>query len=179
MLPTSRAWAVGNHHQERLILATIRGAPAGSLSVTLLEHEAALIRGLAAEMRAILAARDARGSPVIARLYPDAYEEDDDSQAFRLLVEDDLTKAKLEAVELVENKLGRSDEESSLLLSYEETNLWLTFLTDARLALGTRLEVDEDRMSAEIEDDDPDAAALSVLHWLGWLQETTLDQWET
>jgi hypothetical protein len=48
-------------------------------------------------------------------------------------------------------------------------------LTDLRLAIGTRLDVTEEKMSDDIDPDDPEAAALSVLHWLGWVQGTILE----
>jgi hypothetical protein len=35
--------------------------------------------------------------------------------------------------------------------------------------------VTEEKMSGDIDPDDPEAAALSVLHWLGWVQGTILE----
>jgi hypothetical protein len=60
------------------------------------------------------------------------------------------------------------------MLDEEEVDRLLALLTDIRLAIGTRLDVTEERMAAELDRDDPDAAALSVLHWLGWLQESVI-----
>jgi hypothetical protein len=86
-----------------------------------------------------------------------------------------LKGAKRRARAVVEEKLGRRGPVSTTLSS-EEAEMWLTFLTDVRLAIGTRLEVTEELMGADIDPDDPDAAAVSVLHWLGWLQEMTLQE---
>jgi hypothetical protein len=61
-------------------------------------------------------------------------------------------------------------------LSEDEIDSWLTTLTDMRLAIGTRLDITEETMNQELEDGDPDSPAKSVLHWLGWLQETTITQ---
>ena len=47
-------------------------------------------------------------------------------------------------------------------------------LTDLRLAIGARLEVTEELMSADVGPEDERAPALVTLHWLGWLQEMLL-----
>jgi Domain of unknown function (DUF2017) len=153
----------------------IAKARRGGVKLRLKEHEAQLVRELASEMRTLLDADIPRSDPVVGRLFPDAYEASPDALAYRELVEDDLRGTKKRARALVEEKLGDRGSVSTTL-SAEETDMWLAFLTDVRLAIGTRLEVTEDRMGADIDPDDPDAAALSVLHWLGWLQEMTLQQ---
>ena len=56
---------------------------------------------------------------------------------------------------------------------------WLATLTDLRLALGIRLGVDEERMGAEVDPSAPDAAAMTVLHWLGWVQEGIIHALQT
>jgi hypothetical protein len=53
--------------------------------------------------------------------------------------------------------------------------VWLRTINDIRLTIGTRLEVDETKMAAELDERDPEAPALAVLHWLGWLQESFLE----
>jgi len=55
-------------------------------------------------------------------------------------------------------------------------DVWLRCLTDVRLALGTRLEVDEDdEVRWELlGDDDPAKAMHDVYDWLGFVQETLL-----
>jgi Domain of unknown function (DUF2017) len=150
-------------------------ARGGGIKLRLEEHEADLMRELAEEMKALLEADIPRADPVIGRLFPDAYDAAPDAEAYRDLVEDDLKGAKRRARAVVEETLGRRGSVSTTLSS-EEAEMWLTFLTDVRLAIGTRLEITEERMGADIDPDDPDAAALSVLHWLGWLQEMTLQK---
>ncbi len=51
---------------------------------------------------------------------------------------------------------------------------WLGALNDLRLALGTRLGVEEDwaEQLAALDDGDPRALLLAVYDWLSWLQET-------
>lgn len=53
---------------------------------------------------------------------------------------------------------------------------WLRCLTDIRLALGTRLgvEQDDEERWAQLPDDDPDKAMHEVYDWLAFVQETLL-----
>jgi hypothetical protein len=59
-------------------------------------------------------------------------------------------------------------------LDGEEATAWLRTLTDLRLALGTRLGVeegDEDHWTA-LPAGDPRRQVHDVYDWLGWVQET-------
>jgi hypothetical protein len=75
----------------------------------------------------------------------------------------------------VDGAIRRGDQ-GVTTLSPEEGEAWVRALTDMRLAIGTRLDVTEETMSTEPDPDDPSAAPLQILHWLGWLQESILDQ---
>ncbi|HZA20358.1 MAG TPA: DUF2017 family protein [Actinomycetota bacterium] len=143
------------------------------MEIRLTRDEAELLRELCKEMRTLLEADIPRVDPVVARLFPDAYEEEDDTRAYRELVGDDLRMHKLGALRRVEEGLGGGGA-TDLVLEGPAVDSWLTFLTDARLAIGTRLDVTEETMDTEREEDDPDAPAYSVLHYLGWLQEITI-----
>ncbi len=48
-------------------------------------------------------------------------------------------------------------------------------INDARLALGTRLEVTEDLDLSGLDPDDPDTAPYAVYWWLGMLEERLID----
>ena len=54
---------------------------------------------------------------------------------------------------------------------------WLKSFTDLRLALATRLEVEQDDEAywAMLPDDDPRAQAHDIYEWVGYLQETLVD----
>ena len=143
------------------------------IEIRLTRDEAELLRELCKEMRTLLEAEIPRADPVVARLFPDAYEEENDARAYRELVGDDLRTHKLGALRRVEDELGRAGA-VDLALEGPVVDSWLTFLTDARLAIGTRLDVTEETMDAEPDEGDPDAPAYSVLHYLGWLQESTI-----
>ena len=61
-------------------------------------------------------------------------------------------------------------------LDAEAAQAWLRALTDIRLALATRLGVeqdDEQRWSA-LSDDDPEAYVHDIYDWLGYVQETLI-----
>ena len=107
---------------------------------------------------------------VTRRLFPDAYEEADDQRAYEELVGDQLRSEKLEALAQVRSSVGSDAVE----LDEDTAHAWLAVVNDLRLALGTRLGVTEEVMAAELDPEDPDAPALSVLHWLGWMQESLI-----
>ncbi len=152
-------------------MADFRPAKGGA-TLVLDEVESAILRQLTAEMRALLAGTHDRNDPVWDRLFPKAYEQTDDQAAYDDLIGDDLTKHKLEALDTVSTSLGEGAAE--ITLAGDDLGTWLACLTDLRLAMGVRLDVDEELMSREVDPRDPDAQALTVLHWLGWLQEGLL-----
>lgn len=149
-----------------------------SIRLKLRDYERGLLQGLLGEMRLLLEADLPKVDPVTARLFPDAYETAEDQDAYHELVGDQLRRDKLRALESMENSIdGEGD--LDLKLSEEEANTWLTVVNDLRLAIGTRLNVTEERMEEEVEENDPDAPALSALHWLGWVQESILREVHT
>lgn len=125
--------------------------------------------------------------PVVLRLFPDAYRDDDESAAeFRRFTERGLREAKAEAAAVVlaslaaigpvesDDPLDSGGEKARLNLDADEAQAWLRTLTDLRLALGTRLGVeegDEEHWHA-LADDDPRRHIHDVYAWLGWVQET-------
>jgi hypothetical protein len=145
----------------------------GSTFVARLDpDEKAVLRRLAGEMRSLLL-EGPEADAVLDRLFPEAYEEPADERAYAELVGDELKRSKLRALERLDETLA--GDAGEVALSVDDADAWLTSLNDMRLALGTRLDVDEDRMAAPLEEGDPDAQALAVLHWLGWIQESMLE----
>jgi hypothetical protein len=152
----------------------------GALRVQLDEDEAQVMRQVLDEMRALLDGDPPRADPVIARLFPDAYETAREAETYRELVHDELRAGKLRALQTVREFLGETGG-MRVALRGEEIEQWLTVLTDVRLAIGTRLEVTEEKVAADIDPEDPEAGAMSVLGWLGWLQQSILEEihaWE-
>ncbi len=139
------------------------------------EHEAGLLRELVHETRTLLEAAVPRADPVIARLFPDAYDDPEHAQTFHDMVGDELRREKLRALGEVSESLGPSGS-ATVVLNSELTSAWLAWLTDVRLAVGTRLGVTEETMGADVDPESPDGPAYEVLHWLGWIQESIIER---
>lgn len=142
----------------------------GGVVLRLVPDEAELLRRLVEEMQTLLEAEIPREDAVIARLFPRAYESDSEERAFRDMVDHQLTSEKRAALETVRRSLGGS---GAVVAELEAGHLdaWLRVLTDMRLAIGTRLGVDEETMATGVDPADPNGPALTALHWLGSLQE--------
>ncbi|MFN2589061.1 MAG: DUF2017 family protein [Actinomycetota bacterium] len=152
----------------------VRGAGDGVV-LHVEEHEAGLLRQLVDESRRLLEADVPREDPVIARLFPDAYEDPEDASTYEEMVGSELRKSKLEGLRMVGESLGPAGD-ATVEMSPDLTSAWLAWLTDVRLAVGTRLGVTEEKMGAEVDPASPDAPAWEVLHWLGWIQESILQR---
>lgn len=145
------------------------------IHIALDEQETGILRELTREMRLLLEADIPAQDEVLQRLFPRAYEEENDQLKYEELIGNELRDVKREALRKVEEALGPTGP-LDVELSASEVDEWLRFLNDVRLAIGTRLAVDETKMDKEYDPNDPEAPALSVLHWLGWMQGTMLEQ---
>jgi hypothetical protein len=154
-------------------MATFKKKRRGGMSVELEDWESHLLRELLGQMRDLLRAED-RKDPVIARLYPPAYDDAPDAEAYRELIGNDLKDAKLSALEDVAERIDGEPGPLAELIPEDEVDSWLRVFTDLRLAIGTRIDVTEEILDEDIDPKDPRAAALSELHWLGWMQESML-----
>jgi hypothetical protein len=111
--------------------------------------------------------------PVLARLLPDAYRDDQEASGeFRRYTEKSLRSGKAAAARTVLATLPPRG--GRIRLSEPEAQAWLRALNDVRLALGTRLEVTDDfeEQVADMKPDDPRSAAVGIYQWLAFLQET-------
>jgi hypothetical protein len=110
--------------------------------------------------------------PVLARLFPDAYREDQGaSSEFRRYTEAGLREGKRASAETVLETLG---EGGKVYLDAEQAQAWLRALNDLRLALGTRLEITEETLEQmrSFDWDDPRNAGYAAYDWLTYLQES-------
>jgi hypothetical protein len=121
--------------------------------------------------------------PVLRRLLPDAYRDDDAAAAdFRRYTERGLRDAKIENARTVIASLfdgGMLDSEPvddpvEVELDPEQVQAWLRTLTDVRLALATRLGIEDDEHVWDEGSDDPAAVMHDVYDWLGFVQETLI-----
>lgn len=111
--------------------------------------------------------------PALARLFPDAYGDDDEAaHEFRRFTERSLRETKVQHARTARETLLRSGEK--VVVTREEGQAWLGALNDLRLSLGTRLELTEDNHEqfTQLPDDDPRAATFHVYDWLTYLQES-------
>jgi len=136
----------------------IEPAPGGGVLLRLSREERALLVGLAAELRSQLEGEPS--DPSFRRLFPPAYEDEQDEQAYRELAGGGLLDGRREALELIA-VTAHEDR-----LSAEEADAWLRALNDLRLVLGTRLDVQEGTLL-----DNPQTPELAVYGYLSWMQE--------
>jgi hypothetical protein len=147
--------------------------PGCAVRVRLDENEAEMLRNLLVEMGTMLGG-GMPTDPVMERLFPRAYEGDEDQEAYRELIGAELASAKKKALRSLRDGIGESGE-VDVPLSQQQADDWLAAINDIRLAIGVRLNVDEEKMSGELDPDDRQTPVMALLHWLGWVQESILD----
>jgi hypothetical protein len=136
----------------------------GGFRLRLSDGERELLRTLPGELRALLDSE--RDDPVLRRLFPPAYDRDEEGEdEYRRLMADELLEGRRAALRLVEDTAGRER------LTAEELDAWLRALNDLRLVLGTQLDVTEETYETELDPAHPQAYELSVYAYLSWLQE--------
>ncbi|MGN5636122.1 DUF2017 domain-containing protein [Streptomyces sp. AC154] len=182
--------------------------PGGGAAVALDEVEAAILRSLAVQLLELigpgdepvegedpLAALFTEGpseppsDPALARLFPEAYGDEDDelraaSAEFRRFTENDLrTRKRDDALVVVRTLDGLSPVGESgavLRLDAGQCRNWLGTLNDLRLTIGARLEVSDEDGGEEgslyrLPDSDPRKPMVMAYLWLGGLQETLIE----
>jgi hypothetical protein len=138
------------------------------LRIDLAEAESSLLAGLLEDFATLLDQPDPH-DPVIQRLYPDGYTDDEAASAeYRELVERDLRSERNGRLQRCRAELP--DGGGRFSIDDEATDRWLRVLNDLRLALGTRLEITED---AELDGADP---AVNIYHWLSAVQDLLVEQ---
>jgi hypothetical protein len=121
--------------------------------------------------------------PVLQRLFPTAYPEDDEAAAeFRRYTETDLRNGKAAGAAAIIDTLeeaGLSDQpEDGMFIDVELdaalTLTWMRSFTDMRLAIATRLGIEDEDQEYwySLPDDDPASQVYEIYEWVGVLQET-------
>lgn len=125
--------------------------------------------------------------PVLARLFPTAYPDDEESASdFRRFTEGALRDGKATAAGAIIDTLEEAGlppelTEDGLVIDVElthaEAETWMRAFTDIRLALATRLGVEagDEHYWHSLPDDDPRAQAHDIYEWVGYLQETVVE----
>ncbi len=122
--------------------------------------------------------------PVLARLFPTAYPDDEEAAGeFRRFTEGGLRDSKARAAAQLIDTLEQAGlpaelDQDGLHIDVEldlgAATTWMKAFTDIRLALATRLgieEGDEDYWLA-LPEDDPRSHVHDIYEWVGYLQET-------
>jgi hypothetical protein len=184
------------HRRSGLVIANFTGFEADLLRslasqlVELLRNEEAVPRAGLDPFEAMMdfsGPTSAPEDPVLARLFPTAYPADEEAAAeFRRFTEGSLRDGKARGAisiidQLEEAGLPAELGEDGLMIDVEldeaTAETWLRSFTDLRLALATRLGIedgDEDVWAA-LPDEDPRAQAHDIYEWVGYLQETLVD----
>ncbi|MBF4768154.1 DUF2017 domain-containing protein [Nocardioides agariphilus] len=188
------------HRKSRLVIANFSGFEADLLRslasqlVELLRNERAMPQQTSDPLEALLdfsGPTEVPDDPVLARLFPSAYTDDDEAAGdFRRFTEATLRDGKAEAAIAIIDGLedaGLPPEltEEGLVIDVEldeaTAETWMRSFTDIRLALATRLEVQEgdEGYWASLPDEDPRGQAHDIYLWVGYLQETLVDALST
>ena len=112
---------------------------------------------------------------VLFRLLPNAYSDDVSSAEFRRYTESTLReKKRAHAMAIRSHLINATDGEIDL--DQESAKGWLGGLNDIRLALGVRLNVEENSHEnlELLKPDDPMRPVYAVYTWLGWLQDSLI-----
>lgn len=181
------------HLRSQRIIATFSGLEADLLRtlasqlVELLRNEAAVPtddRDPFERLMDFSGPTTAPEDPVLARLFPTAYPDDEEAAGeFRRFTEGALRDGKAAtAIAIIEDleEAGLPPEltEDGLVIDVEleepGAEAWMRCFTDLRLALATRLEIEEgdEEFWYSLPDDDPRAQIHDIYEWVGLLQET-------
>lgn len=185
--------AFTRHRRSRLVIANFTGFEADLLRslasqlVELLRNESAVPEQGVDPFEALMdftGPTTAPEDPVLARLFPTAYPDDEESAAeFRRFTEGSLRDGKAAAACSIIDALeaaGLPEQltEDGLMIDVEldeaEAHAWMRSFTDLRLALATRLgvEEDDDERWEALPDTAPEKQAHDIYEWVGYLQET-------
>ena len=111
--------------------------------------------------------------PVVRRLYPAGYRDDDAAQEeYRGLTEDTLRRERSDRVALCAGELAG---DGPIELDDADTaRRWIQVINDLRLTLGTRLDITEDE--PDFDPTDPGEQPRVVYYWLTALQDAVVTQ---
>jgi len=108
--------------------------------------------------------------PVLERLFPVAYPDDEDRQTeYRLLARGELLESHLATLETLEETVDAERLDEAAVYS------WMRALNEVRLVLGSRLEITDDSYERPSRASDPRSGAFAIYDYLTWLQGEIID----
>lgn len=141
----------------------------GEINVRLDENLRALLTKVSEELRELLLVDEGEQ---LTRLYPPAHPDDDELQSeFKEMVHDQLLMQRLDGIDQLQQSVN--DE----TISVELADTWMAIINQARLVLGTQLDVSEE--DGPVAEDDPDLQGRVVYQVLSHILEdlTTARMW--
>ncbi|MFC7430024.1 MULTISPECIES: DUF2017 family protein [unclassified Agrococcus] len=152
-----------------------------SLVLELTADEATMLTRLVSQVRQVfVAVRDGEADladPVVARLFPDAYEDDGLAEEFRRLTSDDQAALRLDRQRTMARDLAAqstvADERVRVSVQQESVDAWLAGIGDIRIVLHTRVaEGPESHLDLTADDL---AQFQAVVDWLGYAQGSLVE----
>jgi hypothetical protein len=158
-----------------------------SLRCAMLSEEADMLANLGRQVlglhRAVIDRRAVLDDPVMARLYPSAYEGDEDAAEFRRLASSDIAADRIRSMTRMVVDLETAlpaegddgdDAELQIAVDDEGADAWLRALGEVRLVLHVRTGQDKAELTPGVTDEDI-AQLRDVISWLGFVQGTLLE----
>ena len=149
----------------------------GDFLVTMPPPALEFLHRLPGKLRSVLRNPDF-GDSAVRRLFPVAYKDPRREEEYRRLLADDLTRRKLEALDVFEEILTSCDldpRQASLTIAGKHFHACLGVINDMRLVLGVELDIREEIWEKELDPGDPRGEKLLLLHFLSFLEESLLE----
>lgn len=128
--------------------------------VDLPSGEREMLSGVLADLRDLLISGT---GDTLRRLKPPAHLDNAEAEtSYRELVDDDLLRGRLEAIETVESTLSGAELDTSAVAA------WMQSLNNLRLVLGEQIALTGVDL---VSDTMPDTASAALYEWTGWLLE--------
>jgi hypothetical protein len=144
----------------------VRRTRTGGFRLRLPPGEREVLRGLPAQLRALLTEVDPASDPAVRRLFPAAFLDDPRAaEEFDRMARADLLAERMRAIETMERTLDASS------LTEEELSAWLAAINDLRLVLGVRLGVTEESRAEDFDTDEASRGAFALYAYLSYLEE--------
>lgn len=152
----------------------------GTFRLTLHEHDARLLSDLATGLAGLLV-DEPTGDEVVERLFPRAYldpTEEESELTWQELVRPDLRVQKTSSLQALVAGLEAAPRDGVWVqarLDDAAVEQWLVAVNDLRLALGTRIGIEEDTDFGDLDPDDPATAPYFIYAWLTQLAGTVVE----
>ena len=141
----------------------------GRFTVGLSDGERTLLGELCRQSRELLEHEDPSSDPAVARLFPPAYQDDPlQNLEFERAVGDAPRSGKLGAIATLERTVDANE------VGEEELFAWMSVVNDARLVLGTRIEITEEATEDDYPEGHEHHDSFGVYVYLTWLESAMI-----